>query len=644
MADKLSPQQAGELFSRGALEESTYRAALGLDLDPELIAAIAGVESANDPKAVSPKGARGLMQVMPGTAAEVAGKIGLRDYDLDNPTHSKLLGEYYFNQQLKDFESNPRLALAAYNAGPGRLRQASESAGGDRSNFEKIAEFLPEETRNYVPKVMDRYAAGPAQAPGLPPAAQPPEPSQVTFPGQVNGTDRTQPAQMPAPAVVQSTPQPAAAAPLAAPAPQPAAAQPQIQNQAAKQALQPQAPSAMQQSNDAYSLKAEAIQEGTAAGLKKAAEVKALRDQEIQRQQAELKAEQERLAEEQRIDAETRQELQQAKQDVLGAGIDTGRFWKNKSTGEKILAGISIFLGGFAASQRGGRNSALMIIENAIDRDIDAQRADLLKKTKVYDIQQGIYSDMRRRFGSDRQARAAVRALAFEKAKQQIEVVTKGTTAPEVIAASKKLYADVELARQKAEKDLIKAALEDPQTRAGQRKNVVEQLENPEAINVDASQLSDKDKKLFIPGFGFALTPEAATDFRASLSSTRTSASGLSRLKEIITKNEGQILGVIPDLTARSLKGEIATIRQTLVGALRLPITGPGAMNEGERQMLEDMIADPLEMLSTDAGNLQRIETLESRISESLKNKATAAGLPATGSDDLYSLAKKGAK
>ena len=95
------------------------------------------VESGGDEKAVSPKGAQGLMQIMPGTARE----LGL--HDPFDPTASIDAGSRYLAAQLKAF-GDVRLALAAYNAGPEAVR--------------KFAGVPPyPETQNYVAAVSGRY-------------------------------------------------------------------------------------------------------------------------------------------------------------------------------------------------------------------------------------------------------------------------------------------------------------------------------------------------------------------------------------------------------------------------------------------------------------------------------------------------------
>lgn len=102
---------------------------------PELVRAVIQVESAFNPRAVSPKGAMGLMQLMPATAA----RFGV--LDPFNPVENIRAGVRYLRLLLDRYNDNEQLALAAYNAGPGAV--------------DKYGSKVPpyRETQNYVRKI-----------------------------------------------------------------------------------------------------------------------------------------------------------------------------------------------------------------------------------------------------------------------------------------------------------------------------------------------------------------------------------------------------------------------------------------------------------------------------------------------------------
>ncbi len=108
-------------------------------MDPHLLAAIVFVESRFRPEAVSKVGARGLMQLMPETAADVSARHGmgeLREEQLHQPELNITLGSLYFAELHQRFGRTER-ALAAYNAGPTLVEQ-----WGDRVEFPETQRFV----------------------------------------------------------------------------------------------------------------------------------------------------------------------------------------------------------------------------------------------------------------------------------------------------------------------------------------------------------------------------------------------------------------------------------------------------------------------------------------------------------------------
>jgi hypothetical protein len=150
-----SPQPLSQPGARPALVPDTPisslidRSALEQGLDPGLVRLVVQKESGFNPQAVSPKGAMGLMQLMPGTAS----MLGVQDPF--NPAQNIDGGVRYLKQCLERFDNNVCLALAAYNAGPGNVEK-----------YQGVPPFA--ETRNYVANIMREYTGQPMDLPAPP--------------------------------------------------------------------------------------------------------------------------------------------------------------------------------------------------------------------------------------------------------------------------------------------------------------------------------------------------------------------------------------------------------------------------------------------------------------------------------------------
>lgn len=122
-------------------------------------------ESQFDRHALSPAGARGLMQLMPATARQTARSIGLPYRDaaqLYQPTVNMALGQAYLKQMLDKYDQYVPLAVAAYNAGPGNVNRWLREMGDPRQNPASWVDWVERipfyETRNYVQRVWEAYS------------------------------------------------------------------------------------------------------------------------------------------------------------------------------------------------------------------------------------------------------------------------------------------------------------------------------------------------------------------------------------------------------------------------------------------------------------------------------------------------------
>lgn len=133
--DALGQPAARSVKFRAIIE----REAMSAGLDPDLLHSVIDAESSYDPTAVSEKGALGLMQLMPATIQ----RFGVTDpYD---PVQNIKGGAKYLSHLIRIFDSDVSLALAAYNAGEGRVLRYGK----------RLPPF--DETRDYVSKVLRSY-------------------------------------------------------------------------------------------------------------------------------------------------------------------------------------------------------------------------------------------------------------------------------------------------------------------------------------------------------------------------------------------------------------------------------------------------------------------------------------------------------
>ncbi|CAD5109805.1 transglycosylase SLT domain-containing protein [Zestomonas carbonaria] len=118
-------------------------------------------ESSGRADAVSSKGARGLMQLMPDTAREMAAELGLA-YDearlTSDAAYNKRLGSAYLGKMLERYDQHPALALAAYNAGPARVDEWLQRNGDPRSGEIGVGDWIERipfrETRDYTRRIL----------------------------------------------------------------------------------------------------------------------------------------------------------------------------------------------------------------------------------------------------------------------------------------------------------------------------------------------------------------------------------------------------------------------------------------------------------------------------------------------------------
>ena len=150
-------------FVNRRMEKRTYRLAYAetirqesaaFGLDPYLVAAVIHCESSGRADAHSPKGACGLMQIMPATGAWIAEKLAIPSFTeemLYEPEQNIRFGCWYLSYLMQKYDGETDLALAAYNAGPGNVKKWLEDPAYSEAGHLKVIPFA--ETDKYVERV-----------------------------------------------------------------------------------------------------------------------------------------------------------------------------------------------------------------------------------------------------------------------------------------------------------------------------------------------------------------------------------------------------------------------------------------------------------------------------------------------------------
>ena len=322
------------------------------------------------------------------------------------------------------------------------------------------------------------------------------------------------------------------------------------------------------------------IGEITKEGKEKESDVYKKQEQEYKDYQAKKLKEQEDLDKELKSDRENYQTALDNYNKMEYKG-----FWENKSTGEKILGAISIALGAYAQAVSGGKlpNTALNIINKAMDDDFAQYKEKANKKLKLIDQSRMSIQDKQRARQGIAQDLAAYRAGQAYQVETKINEIQTKTGA--------------ELAPEQADK--LNAALEQRKLESEQAEAALEQKK------IDEQKA--KEDELMVSGYGPARNKEMANKLNENLSNSKQvvdTASEILKISENVNISEREKIAQI-----NSLKG-------FLIGKLRLPLQGPGAMTESDREQLEALIGDPAKLLGLESIERKKLLTIIDRVTK----------------------------
>lgn len=348
------------------------------------------------------------------------------------------------------------------------------------------------------------------------------------------------------------------------------------------------------------------LDQGRAAREKAAAEVAYYDELGGQMKNLQMKQEAERMEESQRLD-EAQKALDDERNRVKDLKIDSNRYWANQSTGNKIVAALSLFLSGYASAMNGGPNYALKAIEGAINRDIDEQRANIENQKDGIRGQETAYANMYRKFKDNDLARSAATASAYEKAELELRKIGSRFQGQEQQGKVMQALGVIQEKKDAAQAEFKRQYLLKESLRTG---------------NVNPEMLPQDMRDRYVPGFGLALNKEDATKLKDKVSVVSNAKNGIKDLLQLSEKSGSSF--------SLQDRASAETIAQMLIGNLRTEIVGPGAMNESELKLMNDLIADPTKIMSLDSTNKTRLQTLMRRLDSSVKTDAKARGMTST--------------
>lgn len=279
------------------------------------------------------------------------------------------------------------------------------------------------------------------------------------------------------------------------------------------------------------------------------------------------------------------------------------------STGRRVMAALAIGLGAAGAALTGGRNSALDIINKSIDDEIASRRNYL--------------GDLERTYGSAKDAHLAMRAGLLDALKLDIEQRGARSESDVVRAKSQVLGAQIGAERDKTENQLQQNRFTNNLERA---KLEVEADKISATLSAKQAEFQQKYGELYVQGVGVMRNETAAKEASTFARTVDQVKRAAARLRTLRSRNPGGTF------TNRDDIAEAESVAQELVGILRIPYTGPGALTDAEREaLMKNVVGNPLSLFSRDNTVLTKLSTLERSMDGQMNSWRKQALIPESG-------------
>lgn len=374
--------------------------------------------------------------------------------------------------------------------------------------------------------------------------------------------------------------------------------------------------SPFQSSIDAYDKMADSYQASSDAarnaGMAEANAISKTQNTLAAQQAENQKSELDRQQKMEKAEADYKQEVDAYNRLTVDPKRFAKEFWGNASTGQKIVAGIGLIFGGLGNQG----NRSVKVFENAINKDIDAQKANLDRAGVALGQKKGVLASMRDRFGDERTAEIAARRAMFESAELDLKRIGSLYKGADAQANMMRALAEIEAKKAELTQQMHKSQLE---TRA------IEAFSGNDPNAKMMAMLPKDVRELYVPGYGLALTKESAAKANEKVAAVNGIKSGITELRSMIGKSK-----LSPENRAKA-----ETISTYLMGALREEVVGPGAMSEPDREILQSIIANPTHIAQLDSTAKVRLDSLLKRVDAGLSNVLKQSGLRMNQSLDL---------
>lgn len=324
----------------------------------------------------------------------------------------------------------------------------------------------------------------------------------------------------------------------------------------------------------------------------------------------------------------TLQEFNSASQKVKDTKFQD--YWDDKSTGQKVMAGIAIMLGGYGAGLRGDNvNTGLNVVNANIDRDIQRQKMEFEKNKDAAMLAQNKFALYNQKFDNERMAELAMKDNALAASQAKITQIAESNKSPQILEQAKIATSQIEQQRLQNKMMFEQAAKQQALLRSigqqsGRTLSPQEEMllakTDPKGYEVYRDQAKRAINPTSVTKYqGFASNEELAKDFSKYRSEVEPAIAGAQRILAA-----SKDLNKITDLTKRA---QIATEMKALVGQLRLPFTGPGQLTEKEYDRLLDTIGDPNKLMSLPTLERVKLNTVLTKLNGDLDRRAEATGL-----------------